>query len=228
MIQEERGCNRVVLSRLLSSSRVDSALVSTLEETEVSPFHHFATHALKFSFGGVGRKTACRCCIDVGCCLINAHLRWGRHELPVPSISFFFFFFQFLFTNTKSCSVVLNLYTIALSPALPALSSCLGHRKGRGGGVKRAWVGSCQMAGLIIVFNYVAKLPRQLGSHQPCRRRVSGGECHTHIDATSVVIGVHAHSRSISSSRFVRAHRLQDVTGGVKTCTEGPSALFFY
>lgn len=113
MIQEERGCNRVVLSRLLSSSRVDSALVSTLEETEVSPFHHLATHALEFSFGG-GRKTACGCCIDVGCCLINAHLRWGRHELPVPLISFFFF--PVPFYKHEVMLVVLNLYTIALSP----------------------------------------------------------------------------------------------------------------
>lgn len=58
MIQEERGCDRVVLSRLLSSSRVDSALVSTLDETEVSPFHHLAIHALKFSFGGEERLRA--------------------------------------------------------------------------------------------------------------------------------------------------------------------------
>lgn len=108
----------------------------------------------------------------------------------VTSFLVFVFFPQFFL---QTWSHALLLVTCIQLPCLlaPSASSSfrLDHWEGRRGGrVKRVWVGSCQMAELIIVFNYVAKLPRQLGSHQPCRQ-ISGEECHTHINATSEVVG---------------------------------------
>lgn len=182
-----------------------------MEETEAGVFRHPCSGV--FFLGG---KDCTRMLYRCGMLSDQHAPSCGRQELTVP-----LFLFLIPLTNTKSCFVAL-----VYNCLVPSASSFrLDHWEGRRGCVKRAWVGSCQMAELSIVFNYVAKLPRQLGSHQPCR--VSGEECHTHINVTSrVVLGVHAHSRSIL--RFVRACRLQDVTGEVKPCTEGPSALFFY